>query len=37
MLDKALLSRCDKHLLVDLPSFENRVKILDLHIGDKMK
>jgi len=37
LLDKALLSRIDKHLLVDLPSLENRIKILDLHIRKKMK
>jgi len=36
MLDPALLSRCDKDLLLDLPSLENRIKILDIHISKKM-
>ena len=37
ILDKALLSRIDKHLVIDLPSFENRIKIIDLHIANQMK
>lgn len=37
LFDNALMSRLWAHLVLDLPSEENRVKILDLHIEKKMK
>lgn len=36
LFDKALLSRIDKHLVLDLPSEKSLEKILDLHIRKKM-
>ena len=36
ILDKALLSRIDKHLVIDLPSEKSLEKILDLHIRKKI-
>jgi SpoVK/Ycf46/Vps4 family AAA+-type ATPase len=36
MLDNAVLSRVDKQLEIPLPNQEARIKILDLHIKQKM-